>query len=151
MKPTFDVAEVVPQSATMSLLTHITDYGDDHVRTAVTIGPDSLFCDRQGVPAWVGLEYMAQSIGAFAGIHERLNGQAPQIGFLVGSRRYQCNQPVFPVGTKLEITAERSYQADNGLGVFNCTIEGDGILATAALNVYQPDDVDAFLQGTDNE
>lgn len=151
MSQMFEVDQVVPHSGTMSLLSTIVDYDDESLHARVTIGPDSLFCQADGVPAWVGIEYMAQAIGAFAGVQKHLKGQLPAIGFLVGSRRYRCNQPYFPVGAVLEVTASRSYQAENGLGVFDCEIRSHDLLATAALNVFQPDNVDAFLQEKNSE
>ena len=35
---------------------------------------------------------------------------------------------------------------ENGLNVFNCELAGEGVSASALVNVFQPDDADAFLQ-----
>lgn len=148
MKPTFSVTEVVPQSATMSLLSELADYGDGWLETRVHINPSTLFLQAEGVPGWIGIEYMAQTIGAHAGLLERQQGRAPEIGFLVGTRRYRCSKPWFFLGETLTIRAEQSYRADNGLMVFECEIRiDDAQVASAALNVYQPDDVAGYVAG----
>jgi len=146
MKQPFSIGEIVPQSRTLSLLSELVDYGDDWIETRVRIGPDTLFLEAEGVPGWIGIEYMAQTIGAYAGIQERLQGRPPAVGFLVGTRRYRCEHSWFRLGETLEVRTEQSYRADNGLMVFECEIRADGVcLASAALNVYQPDDVESYV------
>lgn len=152
MKVDFHIDEVVPHAGLMSLLDRVVDFEDDRLQAEVVIGPDTLFADEKGVPAWVGIEYMAQAIAAYAGVQRRLKGLEVKVGFLVGSRRYESSQPHFPLGSRLSIEVTREFQADNGLGVFSCAIRGEGpegeqISADAALNVFQPDDVDEFLAG----
>jgi len=143
----FAVEQVVPHAGTMSLLDNIIGYDDESLTAQVVITSDTLFLQEQGVPGWVGIEYMAQTIAAYAGVQRQLQGQQAQVGFLVGTRRYNCSHPYFPVGSVLNITIDVEFQADNGLSVCNCTIIGDnGIAADACLNVFQPDDVELFLQ-----
>ncbi|SEF60483.1 ApeP family dehydratase [Marinobacterium lutimaris] len=148
MKQKFSIDEIVPQSGTMSLLSDLVDHGDGWIETSVAIESCSLFCTEKGVPAWVGIEYMAQTIGAHAGLQERLSGREPAIGFLVGTRRYSAETSLFSVGQQLSVYAEHSFTADNGLMVFDCRIaEAGRLLAEASLNVYQPDDVTAYVSG----
>jgi predicted hotdog family 3-hydroxylacyl-ACP dehydratase len=90
------------------------------------------------LPAWVGIELMAQSVAAFAGCHARQRGDAVALGFLLGSRKFECNVESFPAGTELTIHGLRSLEDDNGMGVFECHINAPGIHATARLNVYRP-------------
>lgn len=143
----FAIDEIVPHAGTMSLLDDLVDYDEESLTARVRITAGTLFAEEKGVPGWVGLEYMAQAIGAFAGLKRKLEGNEPQVGFLVGSRRYTCSHAWFPPGSVLTVRIEYEFQADNGLNVCNCSIHSeDGITADAALNVFQPDDVDAFLQ-----
>jgi predicted hotdog family 3-hydroxylacyl-ACP dehydratase len=74
VKPEYTVAELVPHTGTMSLLTRIIDYGDDWLSAEIHITPESIFADERGVPAWIGLEYMAQAIAAYGGRQERERG-----------------------------------------------------------------------------
>lgn len=146
MSSEYRVEELVPHSGKMSLLDSIVVHGDDWLHAEVKISKDSMFVEERGVPAWIGMEYMAQAIGAFAGLQERLGGGAPKLGFLLGTRKYICTTDFFPVGNTLSLKVTRELQGDNGLSVFQCMLQSDGIEATASLNVFQPEDADKFLQ-----
>jgi predicted hotdog family 3-hydroxylacyl-ACP dehydratase len=111
-----------------------------------------LFCQQQGVGAWIGVEYMAQAIAAHAGYMARLNGSQVKIGFLLGTRRYDCPRPYFTIGSLLQVHIRRILQAENGFGAFECRIDDMTIAANAAMaavatiTVFQPDNADEFLQ-----
>ena len=145
MKPTYNVAQLVPHSDKMSLLNRILDYGEEWLRAEVHITPDSMFAETGGIPAWIGLEYMAQAISAHAGMLERLNGGEPKIGFLLGSRKYLCNTDYFAPGQTLLVKVQLEMLAANGLKVFSCELKGRGVEASAMVNVFQPDDAEKFL------
>src|SRR5204863_4226908 len=89
----------------------------------VDVAPDSLFAQADGVPAWVGIEYMAQTIAAWAGGRARRAGREPAVGFLLGSRRYQAHRPAFACGQTVRICTRCEFIGDNGLGQFACRIE----------------------------
>lgn len=146
MKSEYSVAELVPHSGTMSLLTNIVGYGDDWLSAEVHITPESVFADDRGVPAWIGLEYMAQAIAAYGGREERQRGGIPKIGFLLGSRKYLCDADTFPLGQKLLIKVQVEMLSEDGLNVFNCELQGQGLSASAMINVFQPDDAEEFLE-----
>jgi predicted hotdog family 3-hydroxylacyl-ACP dehydratase len=130
----------------MSLLTAIVDYGDDWLSAEVHITPDSTFADDRGVPAWIGLEYMAQAIAAYGGRGERDRGGTPKIGFLLGSRKYLCDADTFPFGQTLLVTVQAEMLAESGIRVFNCELRGQGLSASAMVNVFQPDDIEKFIE-----
>lgn len=147
MNSGYTVAELVPHAGKMSLLGDITDYGGGWLGAQVHINADSMFATDKGVPAWVGLEYMAQAIAAYAGLQERRNGGEPKIGFLLGTRKYMSNIDYFGIGLTLLIKVHLEMKADNGLEVFNCELHGQGVVASATINVFQPEDAEKFLQG----
>lgn len=149
MNSAYRVDELVPHAGKMSLLDRIVDYGDGWLRAEVDIRPESMFAEEQGVPAWIGLEYMAQTIAAYSGLQERLDGGRPKIGFLLGSRKYACSAGYFPAGQTLSIRVVLEVDADNGLSAFRCELSGEAITAQATVNVFQPDDAEAFLQEAD--
>ena len=148
MKSEYTVAELVPHSGKMSLLDNITAYGDDWLKAEVQITEQSMFVDQKGVPAWLGLEYLAQAIGAFAGLQERRLGKKPKLGFLVGTRKYECSEEYFLLGQVLTLKVEREMETEAGLNVFQCFLTGQGVEASARLNVFQPDDAEKFLEDT---
>jgi predicted hotdog family 3-hydroxylacyl-ACP dehydratase len=110
------------------------------------VRPGGLFNQADGsLPAWVGIELMAQSVAAYAGCQARQAGLPVTLGFLLGTRNFQCNVERFPAGSELQIQALRSLQDDNGMGVFECQLDGPGIQAVARLNVFCPPQIASYL------
>lgn len=136
-----EIESLLPHARPMVLVDRLVVADEESVTVEVLIRPDSLFCRADGVGAWVGIEYMAQAIGAYAGYKARLRGEPVRLGYLLGTRRYDASCPCFAVGTLLRIHAKRVLQSDNGLGSFDCRIDGNGVLlASASITVYQPND-----------
>ncbi|MFT3929558.1 MAG: hypothetical protein QM709_04580 [Spongiibacteraceae bacterium] len=162
---TFDVgaipvAELVPHKDSMLLLDVVRYVDADRVEAEVVVRDDGLFDDgRGGVPAWLGMEYMAQTIAAYAGTHGRQAGEGAKIGFLLGTRSFKSNVEQLPFGTRLTISAEKLLQDENGMAAFQCKVTGmrevNGahsgnqltIAQEAVLNVFQPDDPEKILLG----
>ena len=134
----------------MLLLDELRDHGPEHVTCGVTIGAGTMFCDgMNGVPAWVGIEYMAQACCAFSGIEEVRAGGKPSIGLLLGSRRYQSEAEFFPLGATLLIRADLQLRDETDFVAFGCTIhEGDRVLARGDVKAYRPKDVLAVIRGS---
>ena len=147
-----DIAELVPHDGPMVLLGPVLDAGEQHLCAEVRISADSVFADADGVGAWVGIEYMAQAIAAHAGLLARERGEAVRVGFLLGARRYQCDRAQFALGSVLHVHVQHVLQGENGLAAFECRIAdgADGVdgsdLAKATITVFQPDNVNEFLQ-----
>ena len=145
---TSDIRQFVPHAGMMCLLDSIIACGDDWLEAEVSIRPESLFCDGSSVGAWVGIEYMAQAISAFAGVRARRRNQAVRIGYLVGTRQLLSHWPVFPVNSRLKMRVDREFEADNGLSVFNCRITcANEAVATATITVFQP--AEPLVSGAD--
>ena len=134
----FAVEELLPHSGKMVLLNRVIEFDEEYMVAEVIVRDDGLFGDGKTVPAWLGIEYMAQTIAALGGMKRRLAGKSLNLGFLLGTRRYDCNVEIFPVGSVLTVSVKRLVE-DQGLGVFDCRITAESISASAKLNVYQPD------------
>ena len=133
------LAELLPHAGDMILIEQVLSFDDEQILTRLIVKPDGLFNRPDGsLPAWVGIELMAQSVAAYAGCHARQRGDAVALGFLLGTRKFECNVEHFPVGTELTVHGLRSLEDDNGMGVFECHINAPGIHATARLNVFRP-------------
>lgn len=142
------ITELVPHAGPMCLLDRVLAAEGERLSAEVVVPAEGLFSHDGGVGAWVGIEYMAQAVAAWAGWQARQQGQPPRIGLLLGTRRYRCSVARFAAGQRLRIDIERGYQADNGLGQFECRIAADGAeLASAQLTVFGPEDPSAFLNG----
>ena len=136
-----DIRSLLPHSGPMVLLDRVVAVDDESLCAEVRLRRDSLFCVDGAVGAWVGLEYMAQAIGAYAGYRARRRGEPVRIGYLLGTRHYECHKPQFTAGSRLQIHVKRLWQSEEGLASFDCRIEDDsGVLASAQLTVFQAAD-----------
>ncbi|WP_421556248.1 hotdog family protein [Pseudomonas kitaguniensis] len=140
------LAELLPHAGDMILIDQVLSFDEEQVHTRATVTPGGLFNRPDGsLPAWVGIELMAQSVAAYAGCHARQKGQAVELGFLLGTRNFVCNVAHFPAGAELRIHGLRSLEDDNGMGVFECHLTGVGIQASARLNVFRPPQAANYL------
>jgi predicted hotdog family 3-hydroxylacyl-ACP dehydratase len=142
------VRELLPHDPPMVLLDRIVSFDEATLSAEVDISRDSMFCGDDGVPGWVGIEYMAQAVAAHAGYKAHLEGDAPTIGYLLGTRAYKSSVRTFPIGETLQVHIESLF-VEMALGAFACHIDMDETVATAKINVYQPegDVVDGFDAG----
>lgn len=153
MARTFDgpISALVPHRGPMLLVDRLLEDDAERIRVEAVIKPDQLFLTPEGMPAWVGLELMAQTVASWAGLRSLERNEPVRLGFLLGTRRYECSRPFFPLGAHLAIEARQELVAANGLAVFACQIFlGDEVIATAQLNAFQPPDVDEYLRGINN-
>ncbi|MGZ5527022.1 MAG: ApeP family dehydratase [Methylomonas sp.] len=121
----------------MVLLDRIIDCDEQGLTAELVVRGDELFSPGPTVPAWVGIEYMAQTIAAYVGVKAKQANAPIRLGFLLGTRFYKSNVAAFEIGATLTIRVKKIIQ-DDGLGVFECQILGEGVDITANLNVYQP-------------
>jgi predicted hotdog family 3-hydroxylacyl-ACP dehydratase len=132
-----DIVELMPHSGNMALLDRLIEYDDNSASAELVVRGDGLLGDDKTVPAWAGIEYMAQTIAVYAGIIAKITGDPIKLGFLLGTRRYKSNVAEFKVGSTLTVRVEKIMQ-DERLGVFDCRIQGDNVEISANLNVYEP-------------
>jgi len=147
MNPLYAIEEVVPHRQDMCLLQRILRWDQDSIEAELVVPATGLFIEEGEMPAWIGIEYMAQAIAAWAGCRARAAGNVPQLGFLLGSRRYSSQRSGFPSGSRLRVQARRELLGDNGLGLFACRIlAGEEEWAVANVSVYEPADAKAYLE-----
>jgi predicted hotdog family 3-hydroxylacyl-ACP dehydratase len=140
------LAEVLPHAGDMILLDRIAHYDAESIVCLRQVTTDLPFVDALGqLPAWAGIELMAQTIAAWSGCHARDAGQAIRLGFLLGSRRYEASAAYFVPGSTLRIEATRTFHDEEGMGVFACRIDAGDVSAQARLTVFSPPDSDTFL------
>ncbi len=127
------LAELLPHAGDMILIDQVLSFDEEQIHTCLTVRPNGLFNREDGsLPAWLGIELMAQSVAAYAGCRARGEGKPVELGFLLGTRKFECNVEHFPVGSQLRIHALRSLEDDNGMGVFECHLTGPDIHASCA-------------------
>jgi len=136
----YPVAALLPHRPPMILIDEVVSYDDASLIAAVTITEASLFLTGDGVPGHVGIEYMAQACGAYAGVHALDSGDPVRIGLLLGTRDYRVLVPWFRRGDHLRIAVTMVFR-DEPVAAFACSITIDGkLVADAQLKVYHGDD-----------
>ena len=133
------VVDLLPHAPPMVLLDEVLGWDQGRAVTALTIHPESpFFIKDNGIPAYVGLEYMAQTCGVYAGIEALNLGQPVRLGFLLGTRNFHTSQNWFYPGDRLVVDVTEVFRQET-MGAFDCRIiHGDVEIASAQLNLYQP-------------
>ena len=140
------IASLVPHGGGMLWLERLIAGDDNSVLAEALVGREHLFAQADGVPAWTGIEYMAQAIAAWAGLRAQARGQSAKPGFLLGTRRYDCSRAKFAFGLRLRIEARCELFGDNGLGMFACRLlDGVEEIARANLSVFEPPEAHASI------
>ena len=111
-----ELQTIIPHRGKMLLLTRVNEYNLEE-RTLCAeyhITGDCLFYDPsvEGVPAWVGFEFIAQAIAAFSGIRDRENGVPPKMGFILSVASMRITLPVFGIGSTVQIRAREIERMD---------------------------------------
>ncbi len=133
-----EITEYIPHRFNMQLIDTLLDVGPGFAQCSVEITPESSFFEAErGVPSRIAIEYMAQTVAAMAGWLAKQEGDPPPTGFLLGTRKFTANVTYFPAGTKLICRCDEVFVDDNGLGSYNCSVQGQGIEASCRLTVYR--------------
>ncbi|MFC4764785.1 hotdog family protein [Dyella koreensis] len=139
------IAEVLPHTGDMILLDRVIELAAERIVCTRTVRAGNTFVESDGtLPAWVGIELMAQTIATWAGCHARAAGEPIRLGFLLGARQYQCDVDAFSADSELRIEAVRHFHDEDGMGVFACRIDATGGHAEARLTVFSPPDAATF-------
>lgn len=120
----YSVEDLIPHSGPMVLIDQILEYSQQHLVAEIKIEENCKFyqASKQGVPAWVGVEYMSQAIAALAGIYAKQQGREIKLGFLLGTRKYNIQQTVLKKDHVYRIEVNQLYKDDSGLASFDCRI-----------------------------
>lgn len=135
----------LPHRAPMRLLDRVIQVTDDSVICEVSINATGVlapFLTPQGdLPAWYGVEIMAQTVGVWSGFHARQRGDSEiRPGMLLGGRGYRASSAAFAANSTLHVEM-RLLMRDDRLGSFEGEIRcDDAIVASGRLNTYQPNE-----------
>ena len=102
---------------------------------------DLLYDEKiNGIPVWVGFEYMAQSISALSGIYDSSFGINPQIGFIVSITNFEAFTPFYKLGTTISIEVEEMMRVESAITFKGSVKENGNLLASSTLNVVKVED-----------
>jgi|1185.fasta_scaffold295772_2 predicted hotdog family 3-hydroxylacyl-ACP dehydratase len=137
------IEEFVPHRGAMLLVSGVLACDTDSITVGAAVPREAWYLDEQGaMPAWIGLELMAQAIAAHAGVQGRVHGGRPRRGLLLGCRAYHAAAPSFAAGAALEVSAQRAATDEGGFAAFDCTVRSAGReLASATVRVFVPPEV----------
>ena len=141
----YNLEKVLPHKYPMILIDDILEVNlqEHYIVCSVDIKKDKIFFDKNGVNPLVGIEFMAQTIGCYS--YFKNNERTPKVGFLLGTRSYKSTIDKFEKNKKYLIKAKEIY-CDDELVSFECLIYNDNNeCAKAAVNAYQPQNAEAFL------
>ncbi|MGF6900676.1 hotdog family protein [Paraburkholderia sp. GAS348] len=144
------IEAIIPHRGTMLLIDAVNTFSEDALSARATVHADAWYADADGaMPAWVGVELMAQTIAAHIALLAMRGGGRARPGVLLGSRSYKALQPSFAGGARLLIHATALLRSEEGHAAYECTIHhGDVCCATAVIKVFQPPDFQSFIEGS---
>ena len=141
-----DVAALLPHDPPMLLIETIERVSERDIEIVSTVREDNVFIrDGQNgqngqngqVRSAVLVEYMAQTVAAFAGLEARRLGGEVKAGYVVGLRLFEVFVDATAPGDRLRIFAERTF-GDDARGNFDCRVERDGaVIARSTMTVYR--------------
>jgi predicted hotdog family 3-hydroxylacyl-ACP dehydratase len=142
------IEELLPHRGAMLLLDRVLSGDESAVVAELAVPEAAWYLDEQGgMPAWIGIELMAQAIAAHAALQGRLKGRPPKRGVLLGCRAYRASVPRAAAGARLKVSAKMTFTDESGLGAYDCAIESDAApFAVATLKVFEPEDFEAFVK-----
>ncbi|HKR39261.1 MAG TPA: hotdog family protein [Paraburkholderia sp.] len=142
------IEAIIPHRGTMLLLDSVAACSDESLTALAGVRADAWYADEQGaMPAWIGIELMAQAIAAHVGLLSMREGKPARPGVLLGTRRYEAAQAAFAGGAPLSVTVSELLRSEEGHGAYGCTInQEDKLLAEATVKVYQPRDFQTFIE-----
>ncbi len=142
----YDLHKLVSHRGGMLLLNRVVAASRTHAECEITVTTESSFFQTpNGVPASVGIEYMAQAIAVLGGVQARLDGAPIPVGYLLGTRKYHCAVPWFEDGMVIRACCEEDVFSGNGLGAYHCSLSMGKVLAETRLTVYQKPARESFL------
>lgn len=148
-----DLNLLLPHKPPMILLSDVITESQtpDGITTKVTITEQDVFYDAtlQGTASYIALEYMAQSIGVFAGLYDlsKVPPRQPSVGFILGTRKFKTYIPVFKVNETYFIRIKQEL-FDSEMVSFDCSIYdcADKLCTEAVINAYRPQDLKTFMK-----
>jgi|GEM_PF-856553 len=148
-----NLEELLPHQPPMILIDRVLSYDIEKmsISTQFDVTEKSLFFNETlgGIPPYVGLECMVQTMGTLSGIHDkekRGHQGKPKIGFLLGTRKYANRVEAYKTGMTYTVEAEELFN-DGSMGSYKCEIRGqdDSICAMADVIAFSPENPESFI------
>jgi predicted hotdog family 3-hydroxylacyl-ACP dehydratase len=146
-----DILKLVPHRPPTLLIDRVVRHDAESLEAIYRV-PESSFLGRGPMPAYAGIEILAQAIAALENARGRDRGETrpPTMGVLLGTRLYRCEVPTFDPGEELRITVREKMSDPSGFGAFEGILDGaDGTrLVESVIKVYRPPNFWAYISRT---
>lgn len=134
------VETLIPHRGPAVLVHELREWREEGCVVLARIPSDHPHLDSDGrLPAWAGLELMAQAASVFSGERHLRAGRPIRIGYLLGTRSYACEADSFPAGAELEIEVRvRFMDEEGGPSAFDCVLrQNSRVQARATLKAIE--------------
>lgn len=113
-------------------------YDEQAIACAMRVRDTPAYCSEGRAEAVFAVEWMAQTVAAFIGLRDRVGGEVPRPGFLIGAPRVRFEVDGFAVGAELRVEARHTF-GDAHLASFDCRVlSGQDLAVDATLNFFRP-------------
>ena len=107
----------------MLLLDQLVETRDDFTICRWVVAESGPFVVPElGIPAYTGVEFMAQCIAVHAGARARVNGFGPPLGYFLGTRDFNTSVRYFGTGAHCHVSCKELFRDANGMGSYDCNI-----------------------------
>jgi predicted hotdog family 3-hydroxylacyl-ACP dehydratase len=141
---------ILPHRGTMLLIDGVSACSDVALTAHAAVRGGAWYADGNGaMPAWIGIELMAQTVAAHIALLAMRAGGHARPGVLLGTRSYKAHVSAFARDAQLTIGAHEVLRSEEGHSAYECTIDHDGArCAEAVIKVFQPGDFQTFIEGS---
>ena len=141
---------ILPHRGTMLLLDGVRAFSTEALTAQASVHGDAWYADDNGaMPAWIGIELMAQGVAAHVALLAMRAGGRARPGVLLGTRSYAAHQSAFARDAQLTVRVQEVLRSEEGHSAYECTIDHDGArCADAVIKVFQPADFQTFIEGS---
>ena len=139
---------LIPHRAPMIFLDLVTEFTPTRL-VAHYSPPEGHWCGERGLPAFMGIEIIAQAIAAHNSLlsRQREANVEPSMGVLLGTRHYEAIKPFFPLAEEITVIIEEKMQDASGFGAFEGLLLSatQSKLASATVKVFRPSDFRTYM------
>lgn len=150
-----ELINLLPHKGKMFLLSRVTQH-DVNVHTITTeydITEDCIFYEKEfdGVPSWVGFEFMAQGISALTGITNRIKGREPLPGFILSVMEFKAEVGFLKNNTTIQMKIKEDYREEEShIYRYLCELyaskEDKVPCVTAKITVMETEDIHSLFK-----
>ena len=145
-----EIEQVLPHRGEMLLLDRVLTADDLTLVAEYCVRPDAWYSNANAaMPAWIGIELMAQAVAAHVALDATRAGGTARLGVLLGTRSYLAHCAEFEADCMLRIEAREVLRTEGGHRAYECLIvQQTQMRAQAVIKVFQPADFNDFIEGS---